>query len=341
MLVPPSNSMTASTRSTLLVALALALAASGCGGSNSRTTSSHAVHIRSTARAAVAPKPLRLTYRRLFTLSAPLRDSATVPLGGTQFALLGGLNAADTSADGVEVLDLRHVVSSTVLPQPQHDAQGAALGGDVYVFGGGDLTELDHIVRFDPARHTVSTVGQLPRASSDVGVTEVGGTAYIVGGYDGTSWLNTILAWRPGSPARVAGHLPVGLRYAGVTAVDGDVLIVGGSTPVAASRDIYRFDPATGQVRAIGRLPHALTHLSAATLGTFAYAVGGRGDLTTAQTAGVWSIDPRTGVVRPAGRLPAPLSDADVLSVGTGIVVAGGLTPAGTVAGVGELVPAR
>jgi Kelch motif len=333
--------MTASTRSALLLALGLALVASGCGGASSPATSSHAAHKPSTPRAAVAPRPLRLTYRRLFALPAPLRDSATAALGGSRFVLLGGLNAADTSADGVEVLDLQHVVASAVLPQPQHDAQGAALGGNVYVFGGGDLTELDHIVRFDPAQRTVSTVGQLPRASSDVGVTEVGGTAYIVGGYDGTSWLNTILAWRPGSPVRVAGHLPVGLRYAGVTAVGGDVLIIGGSTPVAASRDIFRFDPSTGHVRKIGRLPQALTHLSAATLGAYAYAVGGRGDLTTAQTAGVWSIDPRTGAVRPAGRLPEPLSDADVLTVGNGIVVAGGLTSSGTVAGVGELVPAR
>jgi hypothetical protein len=39
------------------------------------------------------------------------------------------------------------------------------------------------------------------------------------------------------------------------------------------------------------------------------------------------------------GQLPQPLSDAGVLSLGNAIAVAGGHSPAGTQAGVGELVP--
>ena len=185
----------------------------------------------------------------------------------------------------------------------------------------------------------MSTVGALPRAQSDVAVTATGGTAYVAGGYDGTNWLNTILAWRPGSPVRVAGHLPVGLRYAAASAVAGRILIIGGSTPDGASDAVYRFDPASGQVREIGRLPQPITHASAATLGAFVYLVGGRGNDLGSQTADVLSIDPRTGAVRRAGRLPEPLSDTASLSIGGGILVAGGLTPTSTVAGVGELVP--
>ena len=168
-----------------------------------------------------------------------------------------------------------------------------------------------------------------------------GGTAYVVGGYDGTNWLNTILAWRPGSPVRVAGHLPVGIRYAAATAVGDHVLIMGGSTPTGASDAIFRFDPATGQVRQIGRLPQPTTHASAATLGGFAYLVGGRGDNLGSQTSTVWSIDPRTGAVKSAGKLPQPLSDTASLSINGAIVVAGGLAPTTTVADVGELVPGR
>jgi hypothetical protein len=187
----------------------------------------------------------------------------------------------------------------------------------------------------------VSTVGTLPHAQSDVAVTALHGTAYVVGGYDGTNWLDTILAWRPGSGVRVAGHLPVGLRYSSVIAVGGRLLIIGGSTPNAASDAIYRFDPATGRVARIGRLPEPITHAGAATLGSFVYLVGGRGDNLGSQTANIWSIDSRTGAVRRAGRLPEPLSDTGVLSIGGAIVVVGGLSPGGTVAGVGELVPSR
>ena len=166
-------------------------------------------------------------------------------------------------------------------------AQGAELDDQVYVFGGDATTELDHIISFDPARGAVSTVGALPRAQSDVAVAAASGTAYVVGGYDGTNWLNTILAWRPGSPVRVAGHLPVGLRYAAPSSVGGRILIIGGSAPDGASSAIYSFDPASGQVREIGRLPHPITHASAAELGAFVYLVGGRGNELGTQTATV------------------------------------------------------
>jgi len=89
----------------------------------------------------------------------------------------------------------------------------------------------------------------------------------------------------------------------------------------------------------IGRLPQPLTHAAAATLGSFVYVVGGRGDNLGSQTAAVWSIDPVTGAVRRAGRLREPLSDTAAVAVGGSIVVAGGLSPTGTVAGVSELTP--
>jgi N-acetylneuraminic acid mutarotase len=139
---------------------------------------------------------------------------------------------------------------------------------------------------------------------------------------------------------RVAGQLPVGLRYAAATAVGGRIVILGGSTPTSASNAIYSFDPATGQVRTLGKLPQPITHASAATLGSFAYLVGGRGNNLGTQTATVWSIDPRTGAVAVAGRLPEPLSDTASLPLAGTIVVAGGLAPTTTVAGVGQLVPA-
>jgi N-acetylneuraminic acid mutarotase len=174
-----------------------------------------------------------------------------------------------------------------------------------------------------------------------VAVTALNGTAYVVGGYDGSNALNTIVAWSPGGQPHVVAHLPVALRYAAVTAVGGDgyVLIIGGSTPTGATSAIYRFQPARGTVREIGHLPQRITHAGAAVLGSTVYLVGGRGDSTTSQVSGIWAINPATGAVTAEGHLPQPLSDAGVLSLGNAIAVAGGHSPAGTQAGVGELVP--
>jgi hypothetical protein len=333
-----------------LVAAAMSLAAlltvGGCGAgktsSSTGGTMSHPTHAARTAPStAVRARPVRLTYRPLFSLPAPLRDPASAAIGRERFALIGGLDAGDTSTAAIEVASLQGPEHSFQLPVAQHDAQAAAIGRQVYIFGGGSLSELNHILSFDPSTGAVRGVGVLPRAQSDVAVARLDTTAYVVGGYDGTNWLNTILAWHPGSAVRVAGRLPVGLRYSAVAAADGRLLIIGGSTPSRASDAIYSFDPATGSVRRIGRLPRPITHGSAATLGSTVYLVGGRGDLLDAQTATVWAIDPQSGAVRVAGRLPRALSDAGVLTVDNAVVVAGGLDAAGgTLATVGELVPA-
>ena len=214
------------------------------------------------------------------------------------------------------------------------------LAGAVYVFGGGQFAQYDHLLRFDPGSGSVTNAGTLPRPASDVAVAELNGTAYVVGGFDGTNSLDTIVAWAPGARARVVAHLPVALRYAAVASAHGALLVIGGSTPNGSSDTIYRFDPGAGTLRQIGRMPHPITHAGAAAIGPTVYVVGGRGDSLDARSAAVWAIDPLTGRVRPAGRLPQPMSDAGVVSLGTAIVVAGGRTTAGAESAIGELVPA-
>ena len=330
-----------------MVALVAALAVSGCGSTagnmnttTARTASGQAHGSHAGGSHSAPTRPATLVYRPQYQLPAPIKDPAFAVLGGGRFALLGGLDSSEVSSATIEVADLHGVLHTASLPVAQHDAQGALLDGRVYVFGGGSSSQLDHIVSFDPGGGAM-TVGALPQAASDVAVAATGGTAYVVGGYNGTDWLNTIIAWRPGSSPRVVANLPVGLRYAAAAAVDGKILIIGGSKPDGASDAIYRFDPATGQVQQIGRLAQPITHASAATLGSYVYLVGGRGNTLGSQTADVLSIDPRTGTVEPAGRLPEPLSDTASLSIGGGIVVAGGLAPTTTVAGVGQLMPSR
>ncbi len=176
-------------------------------------------------------------------------------------------------------------------------------------------------------------------AASDVAVAALDGVAYVVGGYDGTHWLDTILAWRPGTSPRVVAHLPFGLRYAALAA-DGERLIVaGGTTATGVSDAILSFDPATGKVQRLGRLPVALTHASAAAVDGRVLVIGGRRLLDGGQTSAILAVDPASGRTRQVGRLPQPLSDASVSSVGDAVIVAGGESTSGTQNAVLSLAP--
>jgi hypothetical protein len=304
----------------------------------------HAVGRIRPAQPLVRPAAVALTLRqrRIGTLPAPLQDAAAVSLGGERMVLLGGLDSSDTSTTTITVLSAGHASSDGRLPEAQHDAQGANLRGDLYVFGGGQFSSYDHILRFDPASGRVSVVGHLPQPASDVAVTTLGGVAYIVGGYNGRRALDTILAWRPGGNPTVVGRLPAGLRYAAVAATDSKVVIAGGSTEAgAASRAILSFDPSTGRVTQIGSLPHPLTHASAASLHSAVFVIGGRGSAPGSQTAAILAIDPGSGRVREVGRLALALSDAAIATVGEQIVLAGGQDTTGTQSSIFELTPAH
>jgi hypothetical protein len=330
-----------------LVASVLVVAAFGsaCGGGGQATAPARTVRHPASVRHAVSARQrtaagaVRLRYRPLYSLPAPLRDPAYVTLGGDRFAMLGGLDGTDVSVAGIEIADLHRVLRTGALPGPQHDAQAALVAGRVYVFGGGFTTELDHILMYDPSGGHTSPAGSLAVPQSDVAVTQAGGTAYIVGGYDGVRYLDTIVAWRPGRRPTVVARVPEGLRYAGVTVAGGGLFVLGGVTPAGPSNAIYRFDLATRRVRRIGTLPHPTEHTNAVTLGSTIYLIGGRGPSDNDQTSALYAVDPATGRVRPAGRLPTPTSDAAVMTIGRAIVVAGGQSPTGTLARVGELLP--
>lgn len=294
-----------------------------------------------TGNASARRVPLHLTAQSLGRLPAAVQDSAVAPLGSGSLALLGGIDAAQSSTDAITVITDGTAHAAGTLPGAQHDAQAARLGAHVYVFGGGEFTEYDHILRYDPATGQVSAAGTLPTPASDVAVGALGDTAYIVGGYDGVHPLDTILAWRPGQTARVVARLPDGLRYAAVTSAGHRLIIAGGEAGDAQilSDAIWSFDPSTGSLVRIGRLPVALTHASATAFDGQVLVVGGRRELAGDQTNAILAINPSTGHVVIAGRLPTPLSDEMVQATGGRVIVAGGESPSGVQQSIFRLVP--
>ena len=289
----------------------------------------------------VAPAlPARLVDVPAGRLAAAVQDAAVAAVGDRAVAA-GGLTAADTSTS--EIVALAHGSSRVVshLPGAQHDAASAAIGGSVYVFGGGDgVRQLDHVIRIDPVTGRSVTVGRLPQASSDSTAAAVGATAYVIGGYTGTRWLDTVVAFRPGGSARVAARLPVPLRYAAATTVGRLIVIAGGSIPDgSASRAVYVFDPARASVRRLGSLPIATTHAAAATIGGVAYIVGGRGAVAGTPVARIVAIDPAHARITPAGALREPLSDLSAVTLAGRILVIGGRGTAGTTSELRRLTP--
>lgn len=282
-----------------------------------------------------------LAERATGSLPAPLQDPSFATVHG-MVALLGGLTASDTSTDTVVAAGFHGARVIGRLPSVRHDTAAATLGGDVYVFGGGNgPSQLSDIVRVDPSSGASQVVGHLPAPSSDSTAATIGGTAYVVGGYTGTRWLDTIIAYRPGGAAQVVAHLPHTLRYAAVTSVGNTLLIAGGSLETGTASDsVLAYTPG-GRVTTLGRLPAPTTHAAAASLGGTAYVIGGRGASVGTPTDAIVAIDVARRRIRAAGQLQTARSDLAAATVGTRILVAGGSGPAGTVATISELVPVR
>lgn len=301
----------------------------GCGSTGATTNSPRHSDPSRAKGSAGAPKPaqaLPLVAHTTITLPAPVQAPATTASGG-HAVLIGGLDQADVSV--ADVIDAgpagAHAIGS--LPVARHDAAAATLRGRAYVIGGGEPS-FDQIDAVTAAG--VTPAGMLPVPASDVAAAAVGSAIYVVGGYTGTAPLNTIVGWGGSGVGRVVAHLPQALRYVAVAASGGRLIMAGGTNGITDSRAVYSFDPQSGDLARIGRLPHPLAHAAAASLAGVVYVLGGRGPLDGTQTSSILAIDPRSGRVTHAGRLPVALSDAGAATVGRQILLAGGREPSGT-----------
>jgi outer membrane protein assembly factor BamB len=266
-----------------------------------------------------------------YRLPAPVQREVAVA-AGRRVIIVGGLNAAKVSTNGVFRLDPSSGRLSPlgVVPNAFHDAAGALLRGSVFVFGGGAGESTSTVQRFDLRTRKGSVVAQLPHALSDLAAATIGSTAYLVGGFDGRMPRGEIYRTSDGRHFTLAGRLPVGLRYPAVAAAGGDLIVAGGVTASGASSVVYAFDPATGRTRSIGRLPAPVGHSGALVLGKRIYVVGGL-DANGRTRGRVTAIDPEARRVVPVPG-DARVSDAGAVVVaGRGLVI-GGETDGRTVA---------
>ncbi len=264
----------------------------------------------------VAPAP--------YQLPAPLSREVALPTA-SGLLIAGGLTALGTSTDAVTGLDPLTGATRVAgrLAVATHDAAGASLGGQTYLFGGGTVASVPAVQAFaTEAASTAAVVGQLPVARSDASGVTAGSVAYVIGGYDGTSWDPSVLATRDGQHFRVAARLPVPVRYAAVASAAGEIWVFGGQTRSGATNAIQRINPATGQAAVAGHLPAPLQGATAIVLDGQIYLAGGVAAGVTSPT--VYRFDPSTSGVSGAGQLPVPVAyAAGTVSGGVGYLIGG------------------
>jgi len=259
-----------------------------------------------------------------YQLPAPLSREVALP-AASGLLIAGGLNAQGASTDAVTGLDPVTGVTRGAghLAAATHDAAGASLGGQTYLFGGGTAASVPTVqsIAAGPASQG-AVVGQLPAARSDASGVTAGSVAYVIGGYDGTRWDPRVLATPDGKNFRVAAQLPVPVRYAAVTAAAGEIWVFGGQTPSGATNAIQRISPITGQVSVVGHLLAPLQGAAAIVLSGQIYVAGGVAAGATSQM--VYRFDPATASVSAAGQLPVPVAyAAGAVAGGIGYLIGG------------------
>ena len=275
-----------------------------------------------------------------YRLPAPVEREVAVAHNGAVI-LAGGLDSGGGSTSGVFRLNAATgtLTSLGSVPQPFHDAAGAILGNNLFVFGGGTAQASSTVQRFDLATHRGSVVGNLPRALSDLAAAAMPGGVYLVGGYDAHVPRREIYRTTDGTHFSLVARLPVGLRYPAVAALGNTVVIAGGTSPNGASDAVFVLDTTTGKLRWLGRLAAPTAHAQAFALGGSVYVAGGvdgAGNVTGAVT----KIDPVSqSIVSVAGALP--VSDAATVELPGSALVIGGTVSAGTTGAVRRLVAAR
>jgi len=164
-----------------------------------------------------------------------VRADVTAVVVGRRVVLVGGFDGVGPQSPVWETRNGRSFTVVAHLAQSVRYPAVAALGNDVYVFGG-LISGGEYTGTFSNAIQRIDLMS---------------GTTTIV------------------------GRLPTPLAHAMAATINGHLYVLGGSTPAGPSSAIRRFDPARNRITADGRLPNPLTDAAVAHLGSTIYLLGG------------------------------------------------------------------
>jgi hypothetical protein len=271
-----------------------------------------------------------------YQLPTPIAREVVLAQGGG-LLIVGGLTQASATTSAISVLNpmTGKVTRAGRLALPSHDAAGALLAGQAYVFGGGAAATVADVQALHPGG-TAVVAAQLPQPRSDVSAVTLGSTAYLLGGYDGATYDRRVFATSDGRVFRRVATLPVPVRYPAVAGVGRQIWLFGGQTPSGLTGAIQQVSLDTGKAAVVGHLPDPATGAAAFVLGGRVYVAGGqvleRGQASGPVTSGpglitsnqVLAFDPAHDVMTAAGQLPVPVANAAAaVLAGTAYLIGG------------------
>jgi hypothetical protein len=175
-------------------------------------------------------------------------DVSGVTIGSVAY-LVGGYDGTTYSRSVLGTSDGQHFRTAARLPVPVRYAAVAALGSQIWVFGGATADgPTSAVQRIDPGTGSASVVGHLPQPAEGASAVTLDGQVYVAGGQ---------VAAAPGaSPGASA------------------------SAPLTTSRSVLVLDPGTGRLSRAGQLPVPVAYAGAAVTGgpgagSTAYLIGG------------------------------------------------------------------
>lgn len=238
--------------------------------------------------------PQTNTWLELKDKPTPVSDINSVTVGGLIYTP-GGKLASGLSTDVTEIYDPSTDEWSRGQPLPiPLSAYGlTTYEGRMYLFGGWDGSKVvNNAFVFDFRDDTWTELAPMPTARSFAGAVVVGGKIYVIGGYDGSQALNVNEVYLPdysgdGSPWEQAPALPSGRYGMGTTNLADIIFILGGvgSTNGLTTIALSPGDQTWGQLDS--PLPSDWSYLSAVTVGTRLYVLGGK--TVTGLSSDMWS----------------------------------------------------
>lgn len=291
-------------------------------------------------------------------LDDPLYGYATATVGDTAYLVGGAHSRGNHSAQILALQPDGRTENVAELSQPLLEPAVAAVGSDVYVFGGaaepqgGVPQTQDTIHRFDTASGQVETLvtTSLPEPVSSASAIALNGDVYVVGGLslqesgDGAEldWLDTVWRFDPDGPSieTTDATLPTGRGQMASVPLDGAAMLFGGLAEEGANHTcagsstscetdgILHLDPSVPRVAPVGDLPERLRWAAATVHEDTAYVMGGCGPDCGPRygTATIVAVDTGTAGAR---ELPVTMPDRGgryaAASFGDRALVAGGV----------------
>ena len=256
-----------------------------------------------------------------------LRLVNTLPqeLSGTSAAAVG----TDIYVFGGTSFSYKYsTVNNTISSLPQGlSGTSAAVGTDIYVFASNKT-----IYKYSTTTGIVSTMtATLPRELNSTSAAVVGTDIYIFGGWassgSSTQYYNTIYKYASNNDTitTMTATLPRELSNTSAAAIGTDIYIFGGYNG-SYLNSIYKYSTTTGIVSTMtATLPQKLRGTSAAVVGTDIYIFGGGiSSSTRADTIYKYASNNDT-ITTMSTTLPQTLADTSAAVVGTDIYIFGGM----------------